>query len=69
MGRISPVTWAAVSAFLGSVGQEDYVTMARALVQMGAAETDVDIASFASDLKQVFEAVQVSPGQHTRHAG
>ena len=59
VGRISPSTWAAVETFLTSIGSGQYNAMAAALVQMGAADTAVDIPNFARDLEKIFTAVQV----------
>jgi hypothetical protein len=36
VGRISPVTWTAMEALLGSLAVGDYDTMARALATIGA---------------------------------
>jgi aarF domain-containing kinase len=36
VGRISPVTWTAMEALLGSLATGDYDTMARALATIGA---------------------------------
>ena len=43
VGRVSPVTWGAVEALLGSAQARDFGLMARALVTLGATSTDVDI--------------------------
>jgi aarF domain-containing kinase len=43
VGRISPVTWRAVEALLASTSAREYDTMARALVTLGATDSDVDI--------------------------
>jgi len=59
VGRISPTTWVAVETFLTSIGSGQYNAMAAALIQMGAADSTVDTASFARDLEKVFTAVQV----------
>jgi len=61
VGRISPATWIAVETFLTSIGSGQYYAMAKALVQMGATDTSVDISSFARDLEKIFTAVQVFP--------
>jgi len=58
VGRISPSTWVAVETFLTSIGSGQYNAMAAALVQMGAADSTVDTASFARDLEKIFTAVQ-----------
>jgi aarF domain-containing kinase len=41
VGRVSPVTWKAVEALIGSVATGDYVIMAKALATMGATGTEV----------------------------
>jgi aarF domain-containing kinase len=48
-----------VETFLTSIGSGRYYAMAASLVQMGATDTAVDIASFARDLEKIFTAVQV----------
>jgi aarF domain-containing kinase len=58
VGRISPLTWAAMETFLASVGNGQYTAMATALVQMGATDSAVDITSFSRDLEKIFSAVQ-----------
>jgi len=59
VGRISAPTWGAVQAFLVSLQTRDYDTMARALIQMGAADAEVPAAPFARDLESVFEQALV----------
>eukprot|EP00793_Prasinoderma_coloniale_P004529 PRCOL_00000290-RA len=54
VGRVPPVIWGAVEALLLALPAGDYDTTARALVQMGATDTQVDIEAFARDLKEVF---------------
>lgn len=51
VGRISPGTWNSVQALLASTVTNDYETMAKALVTMGATKERVDIEAFARDLK------------------
>lgn len=58
VGRISPSTWAAIETFLASLGNGQYNAMAAALVQMGAADAEIDRTSFARDLEKVFLAIQ-----------
>jgi len=60
VGRISPKTWAAMEVFLGSIAIEDYVSMASALIEMGATNKDVDTEAFARDLEKVFSSIKVS---------
>ena len=55
VGRISAPTWGAVQAFLASLQTRDYDTMARALIQMGAAGAEVPVEPFARDLESIFE--------------
>ncbi|CAJ1970561.1 unnamed protein product [Sphenostylis stenocarpa] len=58
VGRISPKTWAAMEVFLGSFAIEDYDSMASALIEMGATNTDVDARAFAIDLEKVFSSIK-----------
>ncbi|XP_071705790.1 uncharacterized aarF domain-containing protein kinase At5g05200, chloroplastic [Rutidosis leptorrhynchoides] len=58
VGRISPQTWGAMEAFLGSIAIEDYETMASALIQMGATSTNVDFRALAKDLEKIFSSIQ-----------
>jgi predicted unusual protein kinase regulating ubiquinone biosynthesis (AarF/ABC1/UbiB family) len=44
VGRISPVTWQAMEALLGSLAIGDYNTMARALATIGACRFVADSA-------------------------
>merc|ERR1719380_565522 len=55
VGFISAPTWGAVQAFLASLQTRDYDTMARALIQMGAAGAEVPVEPFARDLESIFE--------------
>jgi aarF domain-containing kinase len=41
VGRVSPVTWAAVEALATSVVSKDYLTMAKALATMKATDAEV----------------------------
>lgn len=45
--------------FLGSIATEEYESMASALIQMGATNTDVDSKAFARDLEKIFSSIQV----------
>ncbi|KAH7672476.1 Cadmium-transporting ATPase protein [Dioscorea alata] len=58
VGRISPKTWAAMEIFLASFANEDYESMASALVEMGATEKNVDTKAFAQDLEKIFSSIQ-----------
>eukprot|EP00889_Picochlorum_renovo_P004355 jgi/Picre1/31385/NNA_006737.t1 len=58
VGKISQTTWRAVEALLRATTTGDYVTMAKALVTIGAAEKEVDIDKFARDLKILAESLQ-----------
>ncbi|KAF4349750.1 hypothetical protein G4B88_029498 [Cannabis sativa] len=40
VGRIAPKTWAAMEVFLSSIATEEYESMASALIEMGATNTD-----------------------------
>ncbi|KAL1197058.1 putative aarF domain-containing protein kinase [Cardamine amara subsp. amara] len=58
VGRISPKTWAAMEVFLASIATEEYESMASALIQMGATNTDVNAKAFARDLEKMFSSIQ-----------
>lgn len=58
VGKISQTTWRAVEALLKATAVGDYDTMARALVTVGATDTDVDLDAFARDLKELFVSLQ-----------
>ncbi|KAH0979543.1 hypothetical protein GBA52_006720 [Prunus armeniaca] len=58
VGRISPKTWAAMEVFLGSIATEEYESMASALVEMGATDTNVDSKAFARDLEKMFSSIK-----------
>jgi len=55
VGRISPLTWEAMSQFLKSESIRDYRLMAASLAQMGATSDTVDIDAFAVELEKLFE--------------
>lgn len=57
VGRVSPGVWGAVQIFFQATASRDYDLMAKSLVQMGAAEADVDTAKFADDLRQIYESL------------
>ena len=57
VGRISPAVWGAVQIFFQATATRDYTLMAKSLVQMGAAETNVDTAVFADDLRSMYESL------------
>ncbi|KAI7749307.1 hypothetical protein M8C21_023642 [Ambrosia artemisiifolia] len=58
VGQISPKTWSAMEVFLGSIATEEYESMASALIEMGATNTDVDSRAFAKDLEKIFSSIQ-----------
>ena len=58
VGRISPKTWGAMEVFLGSLATEEYDSMASALIEMGATNTNVDSRAFAKDLEKIFSSIQ-----------
>ncbi|GFR40256.1 hypothetical protein Agub_g828 [Astrephomene gubernaculifera] len=58
VGRISPVTWRAVEALIGSMATADYETMARALATIGACSAQVDFSAFSRDLEAFFAELQ-----------
>ncbi|KAL6123459.1 hypothetical protein ACLB2K_075981 [Fragaria x ananassa] len=58
VGRIDPQTWAAMETFLASIATGEYESMASALIQMGATDTNVDAKAFASDLEKMFSSMK-----------
>lgn len=60
VGRISLKTWAAMEVFLASIATEEYESMASALIQMGATNTDINAKAFARDLEKMFSSIQAS---------
>ena len=58
VGKISQPTWRAIEALLRATTTEDYDTMARALVTIGATSEEVDIPAFAADLKELAKSLQ-----------
>ena len=60
VGRISPKTWSAMEIFLASIGNEEYESMASALIEMGATSTDIDSKAFARDLEKIFSSIKAS---------
>ncbi|KAM6581969.1 hypothetical protein CsatB_008971 [Cannabis sativa] len=58
VGRIAPKTWAAMEVFLSSIATEEYESMASALIEMGATNTDVDSKAFARDLEKIFSSMK-----------
>ena len=58
VGRVSPATWVAVQALLEAASGGDWRTAAAALVTMGAADTNVDIDAFGTDLKGLAASLQ-----------
>ena len=58
VGSISQPTWRAIEALLRATATEDYDTMARALVTIGATSEDVDMDAFAADLRDLATSLQ-----------
>ena len=46
--------------FLASIATEEYESMASALIEMGATDTNVDVKAFASDLEKMFSSIKAS---------
>lgn len=57
VGRIPPKIWNSITKVGLGVGQADYQVVAEALVEMGAADTEVDTPAFARDLEAVVLAI------------
>lgn len=49
-----------METFLASIATEEYESMASALIQMGATDTNVDAKAFASDLEKMFSSMKAS---------
>lgn len=49
-----------MEVFLGSIGIEDYDSMASALIEMGATNKDINSKAFARDLEKVFSSIKAS---------
>lgn len=47
-----------MEAFLTSMATQEYESMASALIEMGAANKDVDAQAFAKDLEKIFSSIQ-----------
>lgn len=58
VGVISPKTWAAVEGIARGLTEQDYLLMAKALVQLGATSDKVDTDAFAVDLKKLVDRVE-----------
>ncbi|KAL4529909.1 hypothetical protein Ndes2526A_g04652 [Nannochloris sp. 'desiccata'] len=58
VGKISQPTWRAIEALLRATTIEDYDTMARALVTIGATSEEVNLDAFAADLKELSKSLQ-----------
>lgn len=62
VGRVGEKTFKAVSELGSSMALGDYEGMAEALLNMGAADEDVDVAAFGRDIEQVMtDMASVSP--------
>ncbi|XP_070674419.1 uncharacterized aarF domain-containing protein kinase At5g05200, chloroplastic-like [Malus domestica] len=44
--------------FLASIATEEYESMAYALIEMGATDTNVDTKAFARDLEKMFSSIK-----------
>lgn len=49
-----------MEVFLGSIATEEYESMASALVEMGATDTNIDSKAFARDLEKMFSSIKAS---------
>lgn len=69
VGKISQPTWRAIEALLRATSTEDYNTMARALVTIGATSGEVNIDAFAADLRELATSLQAVDTQIIVEAG
>jgi len=63
VGKISQPTWRAIEALLRATTTEDYDTMARALVTIGATSEEVNFDAFAADLRELSKSLQAIDAQ------
>ncbi|PIE42626.1 MAG: kinase [Gammaproteobacteria bacterium] len=54
VGRIKPDTWKSVSKFIATIGQEDYLGMAEAMLGIGMTDHDVDVEHLAKDIENLY---------------
>jgi len=59
VGRISPGTWEAVSDFISAIMIGNFHGMADAMVRIGITDKDVDVEVLASDLRRLFNRLDV----------
>lgn len=59
VGRINPGTWEAVSDFISSIMIGDFDGMADAMIRIGITDKDVVVANLATDLRRVFNKLDV----------
>jgi aarF domain-containing kinase len=69
VGRISQATWRGVETLLRATAVGDYDTMAKALVAIGAADGEVDIAAFSRDLEKLFDSLRAVDAELVVAAG
>lgn len=58
VGRISKKTWQAMNTLMETMQTEDYRKMARALIDIGATDAEVDEVAFARDLEKLFRGIR-----------
>ncbi|MCG8671668.1 MAG: AarF/UbiB family protein [Pseudomonadales bacterium] len=54
VGRIKPDTWKSVSKFITTIGQEDYLGMAEAMLGIGMTDGDVNVERLAKDIENLY---------------
>jgi predicted unusual protein kinase regulating ubiquinone biosynthesis (AarF/ABC1/UbiB family) len=59
VGRINPGTWEAVSDFISSIMIGDFEGMADSMIRIGITDKDVVVSNLASDLRRVFNKLDV----------
>ncbi len=59
VGRIKPQTWQALIEFMQSRGRDDYLTMARSLMQIGVTNDNIDVNALARDLRNLIETARL----------
>ncbi len=58
VGRIQPEAWQAMFSLFTAISQQDYRTMAEAMVTVGITRDKVDVDALTRDIKKLFEGLE-----------
>lgn len=58
VGRINPEAWQAMFSLFSAIGQQDYRSMAGAMVSVGITRDEVDEQALARDIRKLFEGLE-----------